>query len=284
MNSNKIILVPENTLEIQEAIQEFKNSKVSITKQPILPKNWYEQVISSLNENQQNLIKNANLNIQEDNLIFQSFASLFLKQTDALLIGHHYTSKEVFLYTILFFGQNSFLSSAFVCDINNNLQVWSDCAFNIQPTAEMLAKIAINAGDFYKQITQKQPNLAFLSYATFDSAKGKPVELVLESLKHFENLNINKYDFQGPLQFDSAINLNVYNKKTKSESNQEFNTLIFPDLNSGNISYKVANQLTNIEFFGPFVLGTNSLVCDLSRSAKKNEILKTLNLIAQFLE
>ena len=282
MSLNKIILVPEKTEQILKAIQECKSIDINVVNEPILPENWLNLVKDSFNENQWNLINNAKLNIDENNLIFRSFASLFLKQVNGLLIGHHYTSKEVFLFTILFFGQTSFLSSAFISEINNEIVVWSDCAFNISPTPEMLGKISLNAANFYKKVSKKEPNIAFLSYATFDSAKGKPVEHILESMKHFDQINSDNFKYAGPLQFDAAINLDVYNKKTNQSNTNAFNTLIFPDLNSGNISYKVANQLAKIEFFGPFVLGTDSLVCDLSRSASQVEIVKTIQIINNF--
>ncbi|GAA5414439.1 phosphate acyltransferase [Ureaplasma ceti] len=276
------ILVPEQSKEIQEALELAQTHQILATNKIELPVGWYETTVNNFSDTQKELIAKTQLNIDKDNLIFQAFVALNLGLYSGLLIGHEYTSKMVFLYTILFFSQENYLSSCFVTYHNEQLQIWTDCAFNIQPNAQQLNAIATNAVHFYQGLSNNEPSVAFLSYATLNSAGGAPVQLVKDALTEFQKTN-NAIASFGPLQFDAVINTQVWAKKVGSTNTLTPNVLVFPDLNSGNIAYKVANQLAYQEFYGPFVLGPSHLVCDLSRSATSSEIFETLSLMQKML-
>lgn len=189
------------------------------------------------------------------------------------------------MYTILFFSNpETYLSSCFLTTTDNSVQVWTDCALNISPNPDQLALIAKNASEFYFQYTNQDPIVAFLSYASFDSAGGLPVENIKKAAECFKKLTENKIKSFAPIQFDTCVNKTVFEKKAKISSEAMSNILVFPDLNSANISYKVANQLAKQEFYGPFVIGTEKLVCDLSRSVTESEIIKTLEIMYQILK
>lgn len=282
---NKTILVPEKNQNITLALQRASDQLSSqVVQEPVLPEGWYDKLTSGFSDKQKQLIATWNLDISEDSVIFKSFASLYLSEVDAILIGNQFTSKVVFQYSILFFGESNLLSSAFICEVNDKLQIWADCAFNVTPTAEDLAKIAYYSADFYRLVTKSEPQVAFLSYSTLNSGSGKPINLVNEAMSIYNEINTRHYRYVGPLQFDSAFNPDIYYKKTGSHESSDFNVFIFPDLTSGNIAYKVANQCAEIPFYGPFVLGTDHVICDLSRAAKVHEIVKSLTFIDDFLK
>lgn len=271
------ILIPEKTNEIIEAIKFLELGGYDVYNEIQLPKDWFERVTNSFNTKQKEILEKTKLDISQNNLVFQAFSAVYLNIYDGLLIGHSITSKEVFLYTILFYGMDNFLSSAFICkdSLLNKVSIWTDCAFNINPSEEQLALIANNALEFSKNILEDKASVSFLSYATHNSAGGISVEKVKKAQEIFKN-NFPKIYSDGPLQFDTAYNPKSYSKKLNKKLDQEFSIYVFPNLDAGNISYKVASQLGKQEFYGPFVLGANKIICDLSRSATTKEIIETI--------
>ena len=252
-------------------------SVCNVINKPILDVDWYIQVINSFDNNQKELIKKFQLDISSDNLVFQAFSSLYLKKVDALVLGHTYTSKIVFMYSILFFGQNKKMSTAF---ITNQNQIWTDCALNINPNLDLYNAIINNSVQLYKKLNlYKIPNIALLSYSSNELSNDVNVKKIFDLKNTFASTNVNLI---GPIQFDAVVNKEVYFKKMNQKENVNFDILVFPELNSANISYKIFNQLLHIEFYGPFILGIDYKISDLSRSATTNEIIQTIKYLMCF--
>ncbi|WMC18800.1 MAG: phosphate acetyltransferase [Enterobacteriaceae bacterium PSpicST2] len=169
----------------------------------------------------------------------------------------------------------SLISSFFFMLLSDKVLIFSDCAINIKPTAEQLSEIAIETAKSAKLFGIK-PKIAMISYSTGNSGKGEDVE----KIKKATNLVIKKKPnliIDGPIQYDAAITPNVSKIKAPfSKTKGEANILIFPDLNTGNTTYKAVQRSTNIISIGPILQGIKKPVNDLSRGAFINDIIYTI--------
>lgn len=151
--------------------------------------------------------------------------------------------------------------------------IFADCAINIDPNAQELAEIAINAADTAK-IFDLDPKIAMLSFSTKGSAKAPQAEKVQEATKLAKELAPD-LALDGELQFDAAfVPETAAIKAPNSDVAGYANVFIFPDLQSGNIGYKIAQRLGMFEAVGPILQGLNSPVNDLSRGSSAEDIYK----------
>ncbi len=173
-------------------------------------------------------------------------------------------------------------SSCFVMDLKeptpsgDELLIFSDCAVNPVPTAEQLVDIAIAASESMENLFGKQPRVAFLSFSSKGSSNHEAVLKVREAAEALqakiqaENLNIV---CEGELQSDAAIIPVVASAKAPgSEVAGTANVLIFPDLNAGNIAYKLVQRLANADAYGPVLQGLAQPLNDLSRGCSADDI------------
>ena len=154
---------------------------------------------------------------------------------------------------------------------DNEVLAMSDCAINIKPTEDELVEIA---GETAKcaRIFGIDPQIAFLSYSTFGSGKGDDVDKMRNAAekakKKYPDLPI-----EGEMQFDAAVSPRVARTKCPdSKVAGHANTFIFPDINAGNIGYKIAQRMGNFDAYGPILLGLNAPVNDLSRGCNAAEV------------
>lgn len=151
--------------------------------------------------------------------------------------------------------------------------VFADCAINIDPTAQELAEIAVNTADTAK-IFDIEPKIAMLSFSTKGSAKAPQVEKVQTATKIAKETRPDIL-LDGELQFDAAfVPGTAVVKAPDSDIAGQANVFIFPDLQSGNISYKIAQRLGMFEAIGPILQGLNKPVNDLSRGSSAEDIYK----------
>ncbi|MCI9016889.1 MAG: phosphate acetyltransferase [Clostridia bacterium] len=162
----------------------------------------------------------------------------------------------------------------------NGIFIFSDCGLNSNPTAEELSEIAISSSKSFKQLVGKIPKVAMLSYSTYGSAKSEFTTKVIEATdlvkQKFPELLID-----GELQLDAAI-IPEISKRKASESNikGEANVLIFPNLDAGNIGYKLVQRFARAEAYGPLCQGISKPVNDLSRGCSSEDIVGVVAITA----
>lgn len=158
----------------------------------------------------------------------------------------------------------------------NGVMVFADCAVNIEPDAEQLASIAIASADTAKKIAGIDPKIAMLSFSTKGSAKHANVDKVVEATK-IVNTVAPELQCDGELQLDAAIVESVAQLKAPgSKIAGHANVLIFPDLQSGNIGYKLVQRLAGAQAVGPICQGFNKPVNDLSRGCSSEDIVNVV--------
>lgn len=171
------------------------------------------------------------------------------------------------------------VSSVFFMCMANHVLVFGDCAINPTPDAEQLAEIAIQSAETAKQFNI-EPMIAMISYSTGNSGSGADVEKVEQAVKRVKALQ-PELKIDGPLQYDAALIETVAHKKApQSCVAGHANVLIFPDLNTGNTTYKAVQRSADILSIGPILQGLNKPVNDLSRGATVEDIIYTIAITA----
>jgi phosphate acetyltransferase len=160
---------------------------------------------------------------------------------------------------------------------NDKPFIYADCAVNVDPNAEQLADIALASAVSARRILGQEPRVALLSFSTKGSAAGASVDKVREALK-IARAREPGLAIDGEFQADSAIIPRVAVKKVKDESAVagKANVIIFPDLNSGNIAYKLTQYMAEAQAIGPFLQGFAKPITDLSRGASVDDIVATV--------
>lgn len=155
---------------------------------------------------------------------------------------------------------------------SDKILIFADCAVAIKPTAEQLAEIAVVTGRNARRLLNLDPRIAMLSFSTKGSASHEDTEKVIQAMQ-LAKQKTPELNIEGELQADAAIVPRVAQKKVKESSIAgSCNVLIFPDLNSGNIAYKLVQYLGKAKAFGPFLQGFAKPVSDLSRGASVEDI------------
>jgi len=171
------------------------------------------------------------------------------------------------------------VSSVFFMCLPDRVSAFADCAINPNPNAEDLAEIAIATADSAKKFGIK-PKVAMLSYSSGSSGKGEEVEKVRKAT---EIVKEKRPDIlvEGPIQYDAAVDPGVGKKKMPdSPVAGQANVLIFPDLNTGNNTYKAVQRETGALAIGPMLQGLNKPVNDLSRGCTVDDVYNTILLTA----
>jgi len=169
----------------------------------------------------------------------------------------------------------SIVSSFFLMVLPEKVYAFADCAVVPNPDEEQLADIAISTADNFSKLVGEEPLIAMLSFSTKGSAEHEMVDKVRNATQIVKKKRPDlKVD--GELQFDSAVVEKVGKSKAPgSEIAGHANVLIFPDLNAGNIGYKIAQRLGGAEAIGPIVQGLRKPVFDLSRGCSVDDIVNT---------
>jgi len=159
----------------------------------------------------------------------------------------------------------------------NGVLIFADCAVHPYPDANQLADIAVSSADTAKSIAGIDPRIAMLSFSTKGSAKHEMVDKVVEATAKAKSLR-PELDIDGELQVDAALIEAIGQKKAPgSKIAGKANVLVFPDLQSGNISYKLVQRLAHAEAIGPVLQGMAAPINDLSRGCSVSDI---VNLVA----
>lgn len=171
------------------------------------------------------------------------------------------------------------VSSVFFMCLEDRVLVYGDCAVNPNPNAQELAAIAISSADTAKMFNI-DPKVAMLSYSTGDSGKGEAVDKVREAVKIAKTLR-PELKLEGPIQYDAAVDASVAKTKMPdSEVAGQATVFIFPDLNTGNNTYKAVQRSSGAVAVGPVLQGLNKPVNDLSRGCTVTDIVNTVIITA----
>ena len=162
----------------------------------------------------------------------------------------------------------------------NGVFVFSDCGLNENPDAENLSEIAISSSKSFEQLVGKKSKIAMLSYSTYGSAKSELTEKVINATNLVKE-KMPELEVDGELQLDAAIIPEIAKSKAPgSNVAGKANTLIFPDLNAGNIGYKLVQRLAKAESYGPLCQGIAKPVNDLSRGCSSEDIVGVVAITA----
>lgn len=178
------------------------------------------------------------------------------------------------------------VSAFFLMDVpncqfgDNGTFIFADCALNENPDAEQLSEIALSSADSYKNLLGKEAKVAMLSYSSFGSAKSEMVDKVNTATKLAKEKN-PQLAIDGEMQLDAAIVKSVAELKApQSQVAGQANVLVFPDLNAGNIGYKLVQRLAKADAFGPILQGIAAPVNDLSRGCSAEDIVGVVAITA----
>ncbi|RKY31412.1 MAG: phosphate acetyltransferase [Candidatus Omnitrophota bacterium] len=283
---NKLIVLPEaQDKRVQQAAQIIQKEKIA--RVILLDKNnlednkkkEYAQVYYELQKHKGISIGDA-ARVLEEPLYY---AALMTRSgdSDGFVAGASYTTPNVARAAIYCLGVDERISIASSCFLmyvpdcaygQEGAFIFADCGIVPEPDARQLACIAISSSELAEEVFGIPPRVALLSYSTKNSAKGKFVDKVKEAL---DIANKMKPDLMidGELQVDAAIVPEVARiKDPASKLGGRANVLIFPDLEAGNIGYKLVQRLAGARAVGPLIVGLNKPSSDLSRGCSVEDI------------
>ncbi len=274
-----------NIKQIENKVAElglfFDFSKVAI----IDPRKseYYEDYVNTYYELRKE--KKMTLEIAKDLMLDVSYFGtmmVYKGHADGMVSGAAHTTQHTILPALQFIKtkpNSSVVSSIFFMCLEDRVSIFGDCAINPNPTAEQLSEIAIASADTSLAFGI-QPKIAMLSYSSGSSGKGDEVDKVRTAT---EIVKAKRPDLkiEGPIQYDAAVDLEVgQSKMPNSEVAGHASVLIFPDLNTGNNTYKAVQRETGALAIGPMLQGLNKPVNDLSRGCTVDDIINTVVITA----
>lgn len=229
--------------------------------------------------------KGLTLDVARDSIALTSYFGtmmVYLGYADGMVSGAIHTTQETIrpaLQIIKTKPDISIVSSLFFMCLDTRVLVYGDCAVNQDPNAQELAQIAISSADTARMFGI-EPKIAMLSYSTGDSGKGEEVEKVRLATKIVKEQRPDLL-VEGPIQYDAAIDPDVaITKLPNSKVAGQATIFIFPDLNTGNNTYKAVQRSSGAVAIGPVLQGLRKPVNDLSRGCLVPDIVNTVAITA----
>ena len=273
----KIILPEDNDPRVKDAILKlqdlgfniinpsFLKEKKTVYKDIILKKkftkNWTEKTLNNFLKNPINL----------------SFIALLNGDVDCSIAGATVPTSEVIRSSLRIVGLKKSVdilsSSFFMVSQDSNIQyTYSDCAVIPEPNVNQLCSIAYEASVNHKLLSNTEPKVVFLSFSTMGSSEHYKVKKMQDAAQLF-NKKHPDIICDGEMQFDAAINSEIALKKNANNIIKgDANVFVFPDLDSGNIAYKITQHLSGYSAWGPLLQGLNKPIHDLSRGCTVDDI------------
>jgi phosphate acetyltransferase len=243
----------------------------------------YEDYVHTLYELRKN--KNVNLEMARDLMTDVSYFGtmmVYKGHADGMVSGAIHTTQHTIRPALQFVKTKpgiSVVSSVFFMCLPDRVSVFGDCAVNPNPTAEELAEIAISSAESSISFGI-EPRIAMLSYSSGTSGQGEDVEKVRQATQIVKEKRPD-LKIEGPIQYDAAVDPEVGQQKLPgSEVAGQASVLIFPDLNTGNNTYKAVQRETGALAIGPMLQGLNKPVNDLSRGCTVADIFNTVIITA----
>lgn len=273
-----LLAKPEVVVEVAKARNIELPHDLEIIDPDLIRDNYVEKMV----ELRKGKLNELQAKDQLQDTVVLGTMMLALDQVDGLVSGAvHTTANTVrpafqLIKTALDY---SLVSSVFFMLLPDEVYVYGDCAINPDPDAEQLAEIAIQSADSAKAFGI-DPRIAMISYSTGTSGAGAEVEKVAEATRIAKERRPDLL-IDGPLQYDAASVESVGRSKAPdSKVAGRANVFIFPDLNTGNTTYKAVQRSANVVSVGPMLQGLNKPVNDLSRGALVDDIVFTIALTA----
>jgi len=282
----KTIVLPEykdnRVIEAARFIQKEGIAKVILlSEDKILPqeKEKYIQEFYEMRKSKGLDLDTARKTL-EDPLYYAAMMTRF-GEADGFVAGASHTTSDVARAAIHCLGMNERINiacSCFIMDVpncaygENGTFIFADCGIVPEPNPRQLACISLAAAELATKVLDFIPRIALLSYSTHGSAKGKYVEEIIEALKLLREMAPGIIA-DGEIQVDAAIVPEVAQiKYPDSVLAGKANILIFPNLEAGNISYKLVQRLAGARATGPLILGLNKPCSDLSRGCSAEDV------------
>ncbi|QRR03885.1 phosphate acetyltransferase [Dyadobacter sandarakinus] len=244
---------------------------------------YYEEYVQTLYALRKN--KNANEEIARDLMTDVSYFGtmmVYKGHADGMVSGAVHTTQQTIRPALQFIKTKpgvSLVSSVFFMCLPERVAVFGDCAVNPNPTAEQLAEIAICSAESSAAFGI-EPRIAMLSYSSGTSGEGEDVERVREATA-IVRARRPDLKIEGPIQYDAAVDPIVGSQKiSNSEVAGKASVLIFPDLNTGNNTYKAVQRETGALAIGPMLQGLSKPINDLSRGCSVEDIFNTVIITA----
>ena len=237
---------------------------------------WFERAVKAYTERMSSRdLTPADAREQLKNPLLLATVLVTVGYVDAGVAGSIASTADVLRACLRGIGlrrDSRLVSSIFIIDHRHRLMTFGDCAVNPRPTAEQLAQIAIDSAASHHIITGHEPKVALLSFSTHGSAEHEEVNKVREALNIVKSRS-PELKVCGELQVDAALIPEVGARKTRESAVAGWaNVLIFPDLSSGNIAYKIAERLGGAHAIGPVLQGLDRPWIDLSRGCNSEDI------------
>ena len=285
----KVILIGDK----EQVENDIKENNIDLTGVEIIDipssskKQEYAQKLFELRQAKGMTLEEASKLIEEP--IYYGMMMLKLGEADGLVSGAAHSTSNTLrpALQILKTAPNTKLVSAFfvMCVPNceygeNGTFIYGDSGLVENPNADELSEIAISSAKSFENLVGSEPKVAMLSYSTYGSAKSELTEKVIEATKLVKEKNPDLL-VDGELQVDAAIIPEVSKSKAPgSPLEGNANVLIFPDLNAGNIGYKLTQRLAKAEAYGPLCQGIAKPVNDLSRGCSADDIVGVVGITA----
>ena len=285
----KVILIGNK----EQVEKDSKNNNIDLTGVEIIDiktstkKQEYAQKLFELRQAKGMTEEEASKLIEEP--IYFGMMMLKFGEADGLVSGAAHSTSDTLrpALQILKTAPNTKLVSAFFVMCVPNCEygehgtfIYGDSGLNQNPNADELSEIAISSAKSFKSLVGAEPKVAMLSYSTYGSAKSELTEKVIEATKLVKEKEPNLL-VDGELQVDAAIIPEVSKSKAPgSPLEGNANVLIFPDLNAGNIGYKLTQRLAKAEAYGPLCQGIAKPVNDLSRGCSSDDIVGVVAITA----
>jgi phosphate acetyltransferase len=267
--------------DAKEILQQAKKHKIKI-KEAIIINNlisskkakYAKQLVEIRKKRNEILTLEQALDLLKTNMYF-ALMMLYNNESDAVVAGAKYTTPEVLKPAFKIIGTDSHASGAFFMLSKNKDYLFADCAVTPEPNAKELAETAVTSAETYFKLTGKQPYVAMLSFST-NELQNKTADKIRDAVRIAKIIN-PKMIIDGEMQLDAAIVSEVGKSKfPQSKVAGKANVLVFPDLNSGNIGYKLVERFAGATAIGPLIQGIRKPVSDLSRGCSSKDVFETI--------